>query len=129
MRQAFPMRMDDFDRRLEIDFALGAVELDVNAALRLDALELRQEIDVEIGAPEFAVGDAAQSEILLELDDAADRFVLHGTELGCVDCACAELLACIEQEFGAQEAADVVGAKRRRSARAQYRLTGSRIHM
>ena len=108
---------DVHDGRLEIDFAFRAVELDVNAALRLDALELRQEIDVKVGAPEFAVGDAAQSQIFLEFDDAADRFILHGAELGR-----------IEQEFGAQEAADMVGAKGRRSARPQCRLTGGRFH-
>ena len=67
-------------RRREIDVALGAVELDVDAALGLDAAELRQEVDVEIGAPELAVGDAAQAEVLLELDDVANRLVLDARE-------------------------------------------------
>src|SRR2546421_44495 len=67
---------DLHDRRLEIDFAFRAVELDVDAALRLDAFKLRQKIDVEVRAPEFAVGNPAQSQIFLEFDDAADRLVL-----------------------------------------------------
>ena len=72
-------------RRLEIDVAFRAVEFDVNAALRLHALELRQEIDVEIRAPILAVGDAAQAQVFLELDDAADRLVLDGSKPRGVD--------------------------------------------
>ena len=68
-------------RRLEVDFAFRAVKADVNAALRRDALELRQEVDMEIRAAIFAVGDAAQAQILLELDDAADRIVFDAPQL------------------------------------------------
>src|SRR5205807_1292091 len=72
---------DLHDRRLEIDFAFGAVEFDVDAAFRFDAFELGQKVDMKVGAPEFAVGDAAQSQLLLEFDDAADRVVLDGAKL------------------------------------------------
>ena len=105
-------------RRREVDVAGRAVEAHRDAALGLDALELRQEVDVEIGAAELAVGDAAQAQVLLELDDAADRVVLHAAQRRGVDGAGLVLLARIEQRLGAQEAADVVGAKRRRVARA-----------
>src|SRR5689334_21610234 len=90
-----------------------------DAAVRLDAVELRQEVDVEVRAPELAVGDAAQPEVLLELDDAANRLVLHLAKRGSVQRARLELVARVEQEFRPEEAADVVGAKGRRCATAE----------
>ena len=83
---------------------------------------------MKVGAPEFAVGDAAQSQLLLEFDDAADRVVLDGAKLVRVDRAHAELFPRIEQEFRPQETADMVGAKRRQIARAGCHLTGGWIH-
>ena len=89
-----------------------------DAALGLDAFELRQEVDMEIGAAELAIRDAAQSQVLLELDDAADRLVLDAAQRRGVDGAGLVLLARVEQRLGAQEAAHVVCTKRRRIARA-----------
>ena len=74
-------------RRREIDVAGSAVEGDRDAALRFDALELLEEVDMEIGAPEFAVGDALQSEILLETNDVADRRILDLAQRGGRDLA------------------------------------------
>ena len=99
---------DVHDRRLEIDFALGAVELDVNAALRLDALELRQEIDVEICAPEFAIGDAAEPKIFLEFDDAANRFIFHAAKLLRSDRAVAKFFSRVQKKLRTQKAADMI---------------------
>ena len=76
----------------EIDVARVAVEADRDPALGLDAVELRQEVDVEVGAAELAVGDAAQAQVLLELDDVADRRVFDAPERGGVDLAVRELL-------------------------------------
>jgi hypothetical protein len=104
------------------------VKADRDAALRLDAVELRQEVDVEVGAAKLAVGDPAQPEVLLELDDAANRVILGGPQLRGVDRTRLELVARVEQELGAQETPDVVGAIRRRGARADGRGNGRRSH-
>jgi hypothetical protein len=71
---------------------------------------------VKVRPPKLAVGDAAQAQVLLELDDAANRLVFYGAQCLGVDRAIAELLTRIEQELRAQETADLVGAKRRRRA-------------
>jgi hypothetical protein len=92
---------------------LGAVGFeDGHRNVGLDAAELLQEIDVEVGAAELAVGDALQAHVFLELHDLGDGLVFHGAQLGCGDLARGFLLTGIQQVFGAQEAADVVGAKR-----------------
>ena len=83
---------------------------------------------MEIRAPIFTVGNPAQAEILLELDDAADRIVFDAPQLRDVDCAGPELLPRIEQEFRSQEASDMIGAKRRRRADAGIRWGGGSIH-
>ena len=66
---------------------------------------------MEIGAPELPVGDALQSEILLEADDVADGAVLGGSQVRLGDAALLELLARRQQLGRPQEAADVVGAE------------------
>ena len=93
-----------------------AVEAHRDAALGLDAGELLQEIDVEIRATKLTVGDALQTEVLLESHDVADRRILDGTQLGAVDGAASMTLARLEQRRRAQEAADVIGAERGRAA-------------
>ena len=77
----------------------------------LHAAQLRQEVDVEIGAAELAVGDAVQAHVFLELDDVGDGAVFHRAQLLGRDLALGVLLARVEQELGAQEAADVVGTE------------------
>ncbi|GAA0317141.1 hypothetical protein GCM10009087_29410 [Sphingomonas oligophenolica] len=68
---------------------------------------------MEIGPSEFAVSDSLQPEIFLELDDAADRFVLDRAQYRRVDLAAAMLRTRIKQCLGAKEAADMIGAERR----------------
>ena len=67
---------------------------------------------MEVGAAELAVGDALQADVFLELDDLGDRVVLDGAQLLRADAAGGALGARVEQALRAQEAADVVGAKR-----------------
>ncbi len=74
-------RGDAHDRRREIDVACRAVKADRNAALGFDAGELLEEVDVKIGAAKFAVGDPAQTEILLQADDVANRGVFDVAQL------------------------------------------------
>ena len=66
---------------------------------------------MEIGAAELAVGDAVQAHVFLELDDVGDGAVFHRAQLLRRDLPLGVLLARVEQELGAQEAADVVGAE------------------
>ena len=111
-------RRDVHDRRREIDAAAGAVEADGDATLGLDAGKLLQKIDVEVGPPEFAVGNALEAETFLKADDVANGRVFHLAQLRPRNLALAVSLARIEQRSGAQEAADMVGAKGRFGASA-----------
>src|SRR4029453_11422961 len=105
----------------EIDVALRTVKVHRDPALRFDASELGQEVDVEVRPPVLAVRDTPQPQILLEFDDVADRLVFHGSKLVCGDLTRLELIARVEEKPRTQEAADVIGAKRRRRARADDR--------
>src|SRR5215204_1444891 len=102
--------------RREIHLSLRAVKMDWNTAFCLDTFELCQKIDMEIRAPEFAVGDPAQAEVLLELDDVPDGFVFDVAQLRMGYLPDPQLFARVEQEFRPQEAADMVGTERRRAA-------------
>ena len=77
----------------------------------LRPLELLEKIDMEVGASKFAVGDALQTKIFLHADNVPDCGVLDFAQLAAIDLTCAGALASIEQFDGAQEAADVIGAK------------------
>ena len=98
-------------RRRELFRAVGAA--DRHHFARLHAAQLLEEIDVEVRAPKFAVGDGRKADVLLHLHDLGDRAVLDGAELRRRDLAARLLLARLEQILRAQEAADVIGAKRR----------------
>jgi hypothetical protein len=87
-----------------------------DAALGFDAGELLQEVDVEIRATKLAVGDSLQTKVFLKSNDIADRRIFDGTQLGTVDGTAPVTLAGIEERNGAQETADVIGAKRGRAA-------------
>jgi hypothetical protein len=87
-----------------------------DAALGFDAGELLQEIDVEISATKLTVGDSFQTKIFLKSNDIPDRRIFYGAQLGTVDGTASVTLAGIEKRSGAQEAADVIGAKRGRAA-------------
>jgi hypothetical protein len=95
-----------------------AVEAHVDAALGDHPRELGQEVDVEVRAAELAVGDAVKPQVFLVSHDVADRFVLDRAQRAGVDRSLRELVARVEQLLAAQEAADVVGAKRRPGASA-----------
>ena len=104
---------DVHDRRREIDVARGTVKAHGDAALGLDSLELLEKIDVEVRAPIFAVGNSGKTCVFLEANDVADGGILDVAQLGATDFVLADAFARLEQRRGAQEAADVVGAKRR----------------
>jgi hypothetical protein len=108
-----PDRPCDFHHgRREIDVPLLAVKAHRDATLGFNAGELLQEIDVEISATKLTVGDSFQTKIFLKSNDVPDRRIFDGTQLGTVDGTAPVTLAGIEERSGAQEAADVIGAKR-----------------
>ena len=100
----------------------------MNAAFRRNAAQLGEEVDVKVRAPVFTIGDAAQPELFLEFDDAADGVVLDAPQLRQVDRARAKLLARVEQDLGSQEAADMIGTKRRRCSNAGRVCNSGGIH-
>ena len=105
------------------------MELDRHPALLDHAVELRQEIDVKERAAEFTVGDAAQAEVLLELDDLADRAILDRAQLGGRKRCALRGSARLEQILRPQETADVIGAKRRlRGLRDRLRMGIHALH-
>ena len=88
-------------------------------ALPLDlahAAELIDEVHVPRRAPKLAVGGALQADVALEGDRIADRVVLDGTQLSRVDAARLVVGPGSPHSLGPQQAADVVGAKRRAGA-------------
>src|SRR3972149_202606 len=68
------------------------------------------------GAADFAVGDRLQAALFLASDDALDLAVLDRLECRRIDFASGALLARLLQRGRTQQAADVIGAKRRRRA-------------
>ena len=104
-------------RRRELDVALGVVELDPDVARGLlDAAELVDEVHVPGRASELAVGGRLQADVALHLDDLADRLILGRPQLIERQLARRVLVAGRQQTGGAQQAADVIGAKWRRRA-------------
>jgi hypothetical protein len=106
----------------EVDVALGAVKVRGQSTARFHPVELLEEIDMEIRAPELAVGNALQPDVFLHADDIGDRRVLDRAQRRAVERAVVKALAGGEQRRRAQKAADVVGAKRGRSALAHGRV-------
>src|SRR4029079_11030986 len=93
---------------------LHAAELDALVAfVEIDAVEHAEEIEVPPGPPELAVGRELEADLLLLLDDLLDLTVLDGLELGCRDRALLALGPRLLERGGTQEAADMVGTKRR----------------
>src|SRR5205085_1134150 len=80
---------------------------------RLYAVEPSQEVEVPHGAPELAVGRAPQADVCLPGDDAFDGCILGGGELGAGALAAFASCPRLLEGRGPQEAAYVVGAKRR----------------
>ena len=93
------------DAALEGDAVIGAE--------RFHAVQMFQKIEVPHGAAEFAIGGAAQADLRLPGDDVFDRGVLGGAQIVGGDLAALAAGARLLESGGAQQAADVVGAKRR----------------
>src|SRR6185312_19926 len=77
------------------------------------AVDAAEEIEMKRGAAEFAVGDRLESDRFLKRDGVANIFVLESAQFGGVELAVEEAGARLAQRIGAQQAADMVGAKRR----------------
>ena len=97
-----------FDAALECDAVLRAE--------RFHAVEVFQKIEMPHGAAELAVGGAAQSYVRLPRDDLFDSSVFDGAQIVDGDLTALAAGARIFQRGGAEQAADVVGAKRRSSS-------------
>jgi hypothetical protein len=95
-------------------FERSALELDsLLDEIGLDAYQPLQKVVVPEGATDFAVGDALQPCVFLLPDHVLDRLVLDGLQTGIVKLAALVLGARLFQRGGTQEAADMLGAKRR----------------
>ena len=82
-----------------------------------DAGNARRGKRIRIGsAPEVAVGHDGKPDVLLQLHDAADRFVLDRSQRLAREPAQGMLGARAQQRGRPQQAADMLGAKRRRAA-------------
>ena len=99
-----------------LGFGLDAVEFDRRRADPLDALQAPEKIEMPPGAAEFAVGRELQAHLGLFLDDLLDLAVFDVFQRGSGNLAFGEFRACLFQRRGAQQAADHVGAERRRGA-------------
>src|SRR5262249_15573131 len=96
---------------------LDAEELD--ALLRGkggDAIEALEEVEVPPRAAELAIGGALQADLLLLADDGLDLAVIDRLELIGGNLARRALRARLLQRGRAQQAADMIGAERRRGA-------------
>ena len=91
--------------RLKLNFAFAGVSLHI--------VEPFEEIDIPRHAPVFAVGDRLQPRRFLLGDHAGDFAILDLLERFRTDFATRPLLPRRFQRSAAQEAADMVGAKRR----------------
>src|SRR5262249_3793623 len=87
----------------------------IGAADRVDAQLPERAIEkTVIGASaEFAVGDEFKADPLLQPDDIDDGLIFGSRERGGIDLAVGETGALTQQVDRAQQAADMLGAKRR----------------
>jgi len=93
---------------------LDARELDaVLGRERADAVEAAEEVEVPPRATELAVGRALQADVLLLFDDSRDLAVFDRFQGLGGDLARLVPGARLLERGGPQQAADVVGAKRR----------------
>src|SRR4029079_9154289 len=89
--------------------------------MALDPVEPPEKVQVPPGAAELAVGDRLQADLLLLLDDRANLAVFDLLEFGARDLAVGAALARLLQCRRAQQAADMVGAERRRGSLHPFR--------
>ena len=95
-------------RRMEADRELRGNQRDV--------LELEQEVALPGAAVELAVGDDAEPDPFLQAHHVADRILLDAPELGRRERALLRRFSRGDQGIGTDQAADMVGAKRRRGS-------------
>ena len=101
-------------RRFEGDLLLLVAHLDAEVVVALpDATELVDEVHVPRGAAELTVGRGLEPDVLLHPHDVADRVVLDRAQLRRGDTPRGGFLASAEHRLRAEQAADVVGSKRR----------------
>ena len=113
--------LDAWDRRREVEVARLVVEVDPERLLRSDdAAQLVDEIHVPGGAPELAVRRGAQAGLLLHLHRLADRLVLDLAEPLPGKAPVRDCRARFEKLLRPEEAADVIGAKRRSRRRSRH---------
>ena len=106
----------DRQRRLFLAALLRLLALQDGAAdgeVGLDPTDPADEVDMEALAPEFAVGDGLYADCLLLLHHVRDGGVFAPAKVVRTQSFVLPLLAGFEQRFRAQQAADMVGAKRR----------------
>jgi GNAT superfamily N-acetyltransferase len=82
----------------------------------LDAVETPEEVEMPPRAAEFAIGNRLQTDLFLLAYDAFDLAVLDRFQRRGIDRALGELGARVPQRRRAQQAADMIGAERRRGA-------------
>ena len=105
------------DRRGEVAFGARIVaELEARLADR-ETLQALYEAAPVGAAPVLAVIDRLQADLLLQLEGAQDRRVLDGAEGRIVDPSRAVIAKGLLQRRRPQQAADMVGAERRRAHR------------
>src|SRR5262249_23510764 len=93
-------------RSLKLDLALADVGF--------NAFQLFEKVDLPEGAPELTVGDRPQPDLLLLANDRLNLTVFDRSECRSVNLAALVTDAGIFQSSGAQQAADMIGAKRGR---------------
>ena len=76
-------------------------------------IELAQKIDVPIVAAQLAIGDRAQADRFLPLDDCTYRVVLDAPQLLGGNCPPLELRPRLDELPRSEQASDLIGAKRR----------------
>jgi hypothetical protein len=106
----------DVQRRWrELERSLGVAELHVQRVVDdlRDPVEPVDEVHVPGRAAQLAVGGRAQADVLLHAHDVTDGSVLGRAQLAVVDAPRRMVLTDAQQRGRPQEAADVVGAKRR----------------
>src|SRR6516164_1093181 len=84
--------------------------------MALNAVEAPKKVEVPPGAAELAVGNRLQADLFLFPDDRANLTVFDLLEFGCTDVVVGAALARLFQGGRAQQAADMIGAERRRGS-------------
>src|SRR5690348_2204707 len=112
----FELQLADDAERTEGSFNITGLiaELDFQAfSAPGNAADLVKEIHVPRAAAILTVGDALEADVLLHLHRASDGFVLNPAQFCSRDAALLMPLARLKYLLRPQEAANVIGAKRR----------------